>query len=62
MVSFKRQVADILDKLPDDCTAEDIQYTLYVNEVIRRRLESAEKSRPVPRAEAEQQLSKWLLK
>ena len=62
MVDFKRRVAEILDKLPDDCTAEDVQYTLYVNELIRRRLESAKNDQMVSQSEAEQRLSKWIMK
>ncbi len=62
MVSIKLQLAEILKKLPDDCTAEDVQYTLYVNELIRRRLESAKTEPLVPQTEAERHLAKWLRK
>ena len=53
--------ARILEQLPDDCSIEDVQYQLYVVETIRRRLELAEKSVPVPLIEAEKRLEKWLI-
>jgi hypothetical protein len=42
MSSVKEEVATLLDALPDDCSAEDIQYHLYVLEKVRRGLERAD--------------------
>jgi predicted transcriptional regulator len=62
MHNTKQQVRKILDHLPDDCSAEDVQYHLYVIEKIRRRLESAERGEVVSQTEAEQRLERWLVK
>jgi len=34
--SLKDQVRDAIEQLPEDCTAEDIHYRLYLIEKIRR--------------------------
>jgi hypothetical protein len=62
MVNVKRQVQEILERLPDDCSVEDVQYHLYVIEKIRRRLELAVQGEVVPQSEAEKRLEKWLIK
>lgn len=41
MSTAKQDVAILLNKLPDDCTVEDIQYHLYVLDKVRRGLEDA---------------------
>ena len=60
MVSVKEEVASLLERLPDDCSLEDIQYHLYVLEKIRRGLASAESEGVIEQEEAEARLSKWL--
>ena len=61
MVSAKQQAKEAIDQLPDDCTMEDIQYQLYVTEVIRRRLEMADQGDTVSHEEAEKRMEKWLV-
>jgi hypothetical protein len=58
----KAQVIEVLDKLPDDCTIEDIQYHLYVREKLRHRIEQADAGQAVSHTEAEKRLDKWLIK
>ncbi|GMU84293.1 MAG: hypothetical protein AMXMBFR47_41630 [Planctomycetota bacterium] len=60
--SPKAQARDVLDRLPDDCTIEDVQYHLYVAEKLRRRIEQADRGDTVSHAEAEKRLEKWLIK
>lgn len=60
--SPKSQAQVVLDRLPDDCTIEDVQYHLYVMEKIRRRIEQADAGQAVPHSEAEKRLEKWLIK
>jgi hypothetical protein len=60
MVRAKDEVAELLRKLPDDCSLEDIQYHLYVLEKVRRGLEIADAQGTVSHAEAEARLGKWL--
>ncbi len=62
MSTAKEQVESLLDKLPDDCSLEDIQYHLYVIEKVRHGLEAADSQGTVTQEEAEGQLSKWLTK
>jgi hypothetical protein len=62
MSTAKKEVEALLNKLPDDCILEDIQYHLYVMEKIRRGIERAEKEGAIPQEEAERRLSKWTMK
>ena len=62
MSSSKEEVESLLDKLPDDCSIEDIQYHLYVIEKVRHGLEAADTQGTLTQEEAEGQLSKWLMK
>jgi len=59
MVSIKEEVAQLLERLPEDCSLEDIQYHLYVLDKIRRGLEDAEHDRTLSQEEAEERLSRW---
>lgn len=60
MVSVKDEVASLLQRLPDDCSLEDIQYHLYVLEKVRRGLARADREGAIEQEEAEARLSKWL--
>lgn len=59
MNTAKDEVKALLDKLPDDCSLEDVQYHLYVVEKIRRGIERADKEGTVGQEEVERKLSKW---
>ncbi len=59
MNTAKDEVKAILDKLPDDCSLEDVQYHLYVVEKIHRGIERAEKEGTISQDEAERNFSKW---
>ena len=60
MSTAKEEVHALLNRLPDDCSLEDIQYHLYVIEKVRHGLEIADAQGTVSQEEVEQQLSKWL--
>jgi len=45
MQTAKQEVNDLLKRLPDDCTLEDVQYHLYVLQKIERGLKDAEEGR-----------------
>ncbi len=62
MSTAKEEVESLLDKLPDDCSLEDIQYHLYVIEKVKHGLEVADAQGTIAREEAGRQLSKWLTK
>ena len=50
----------MLEKLPDNCSLEDIQYHLYVLEKIHRGLEDAKEHGAISQEEVEARLSQWL--
>jgi len=60
MGSTKQAVEQLLNKLPDDCSVEDVQYHLYVLEKARHGLEDARANGTLSQAEVEARLSKWL--
>jgi hypothetical protein len=60
MSTAKQDVAQLLNKLPDDCSVEDIQYHLYVLEKVRRGLDDGKANGTLPQEEIEKRLSKWL--
>lgn len=62
MSTAKEDVKALLDKLPDDCSLEDVQYHLYVVEKIRRGIERAEKEGTLSQKDVERKLDKWILK
>lgn len=59
MNTAKDEVKAILDKLPDDCSLEDVQYHLYVVEKIQRGIERAEQEGTISQGEAERNFGKW---
>jgi len=60
MSTAKQDVERLLEKLPDDCSLEDVQYHLYVLEKVRRGLEDARINGTLSQEEVEARLSKWL--
>lgn len=59
MQTAKDEVKSLLQKLPDNCTFEDVQYHLYVIEKIQRGIERAEKEGTIAQQEIERRMSKW---
>ena len=58
----KKRVKQLLDKLPDDCTLEDILYHLYVIQKVEQGLADVKDGRTIPHEEVEQALRrKWTL-
>lgn len=62
MSTAKEEVKALLDKLPDDCSLEDVQYHLYVVEKIHRGIERAEKEGVLSQDEVERKFNKWTSK
>jgi len=60
MSTAKQDVEQLLNKLPDDCSVEDIQYHLYVLDKIRCGLEDARVNGTMTQEEVETRLSKWI--
>jgi predicted transcriptional regulator len=62
MQTAKQEVSELLNRLPDDCSLEDIQYHLYVLQKIERGLKDTEEGRVYTQEEVEKLMSKWLAK
>lgn len=62
METAKHEVSQLLDRLPDDCSLEDIQYHLYVLQKIERGLKDGEEGRVYTQEEVEKMMAKWLEK
>jgi hypothetical protein len=60
MTTPKQQVASLLNKLPENCSLEDIQYHLYVLDKVRSGIEDARQQGVVVEEEVEKRLSQWL--
>ena len=62
MNSAKQEVRSLLQKLPDNCSFEDIQYHLYVIEKVNKGLKRAKKEGVLSQQEVEKRLGKWISK
>jgi hypothetical protein len=60
MSTAKHDVESLLNRLPDNCSLEDIQYHLYVLDKVRRGIEDARANGTLSQQEAETRLSQWL--
>ena len=60
MKDAKHEVESLLQKLPDNCSLEEIQYHLYVLDKVKRGLDEARQQGAVSQEEAEKRLSRWL--
>ena len=60
MNAAKQNVRELLEKLPDDCTLEDVQYHLYVLEKVKRGISRAEVEGSLSQDEVERRLRKWI--
>ena len=61
-MSTKETVRALLDRLPDDCTLDDVQYHLYVIQAVERGLADIEAGRTLSHEEVAEKLRrKWLL-
>ncbi len=58
----KQRVRDLLDKLPDDCSLDDVLYHVYVLRRLAQGLSEADAGKLVPHDQVEQELrQRWLL-
>ena len=59
MASPKEQLRQLIERLPDDCTLEDVQYHLYVQQKVERGLEDVRHGRVLSQQEVERRMAKW---
>ena len=62
MKTAKEEVRDLLEKLPDDASLDDIQYHIYVCQKIQKGLDAAEHGEVISQQEAERRMARWLEK
>lgn len=59
-MSTKQAVLDLLEKLPEDCTLDDIQYHLYVLQTIERGRQDIAQGKMLSHEEVKRELRhKW---
>ena len=59
MSPAKTEAIRLIESLPDDCTAEDIQYHLYVREKVRRGVAAIDRGEVVPHEQVKQMVRQW---
>jgi predicted transcriptional regulator len=59
---LKDDVKQMIDKLPEDCSIEDIQYTLYVRSKIQKGLKDLDEGNVLTTEEVKARMDKWLNK
>lgn len=60
MALAKQEVSNLLNRLPDDCTLEDIQYHLYVIQKINKGLDDVKAGRTLSQDQVERNVQEWL--
>jgi len=60
MANGKAELRELLERLPDDVSLEDIQYHIYVRQKLDRAIEEVENGRVLTQMEVEERMSKWL--
>ena len=60
MKTAKQEVFDLLEKLPDDASLDDIQYRIYACQKIGGGLEAARRGEIISQQEAEQRMARWI--
>jgi len=58
-MTTKQDVLEMIERMPDDASLQDIMYELYVRERIERGLREANEGKTVSHEEVKQSLSKW---
>jgi len=61
MESAKEEAIQLIRRLPDDTTLEDIQYHLYVQQKVRRGMQDVEEGRVYTQEEVEKRMKRWVL-
>lgn len=62
MQTAKQEVSELLARLPENCSLEDIQYHLYVLQKIENGLEDSRAGNVHTQENVEKMMAKWLEK
>ncbi|GAA0349573.1 hypothetical protein [Bacillus horti] len=57
---LKDDVKRIIDTLPEDCSIEDIQYTLYVHSKIEKGQRDIDQNNVLTQDQVKERMDKWL--
>lgn len=60
MKTAKEEVREIIDKLPDNISLEEIQYHIYVHQKILRGLKDVKEDRVVSNEDMKKRIAKWI--
>jgi hypothetical protein len=60
MESAKEEVIQLIRRLPDDTTLEEIQYHLYVQEKVQRGIRDVEAGKVYSQEEVEKRMKRWV--
>ncbi len=61
-MTTKERVQEVLDRLPDDCSLDEVLYHLYVLQAVDRGLAEAEAGKTIPYEQVADELrQKWVL-
>ena len=56
----KEQIRQLLERIPDDASFEDIQYHIYVREKIERGMKDVEEGRLLTEEQFDKRMTRWL--
>ena len=59
-MTIKQKACEVISRMPEESTFEDIQYHLYVLECIERGERDIENGKTLSHDEGERRLAKWL--
>jgi predicted transcriptional regulator len=60
-MTAKEKVQQVISKMPEESTIDDIQYHLYVLQCIEQGEKEIEEGETLTQAEVKSRLSKWLI-
>ena len=60
MNTAKAEVIEILEKLPEDASLEDIEYHIYVRQKVERGLNDVAEGRVLSQDEVDRRMARWL--
>ncbi len=59
-MTVKEQVLEVITRMPDDSTLDDIGYELYVIESVKKGLDELDRGEYLTHEQAKEKLQKWV--
>ena len=59
-MTVKEQVLEVITRMPDDSTLDDIGYELYVMESVQKGLDELDRGEYLTHEQAKEKLQKWV--